>query len=140
MKHRLSPSQFKAMQGKKRKKKSHSEDDLQISCVSWFDKFIQPKNPHLKLFAVPNGGKRNIIEAARFKKMGVRAGVADLVLLNGYFDIVPETIFIELKTEKGKHSDNQKEFEAWCRKFGYRYITVRSLDGFMELISLFTRK
>ena len=136
---RMKASDFKKVAAK-RKKPSHKEDDLQISCVRYFDSKIQPKNPHLKLFAVPNGGKRNVIEAAKFKRMGVRAGIADLVLLNGYFDIVPETIFIELKTEKGKHSDNQKEFETWCCKFGYRYITVRSLDDFIALISLFTRK
>ena len=41
-----------------------------------------PKYPVLRisdfLFAIPNGGLRGVREAARFKRLGVKAGVADM--------------------------------------------------------------
>ena len=57
----------------------HKEDDLQMACVRWFD--LQFSVLSWALFHVPNGGFRNRHEAARFKAMGVRSGVPDLLLL-----------------------------------------------------------
>lgn len=47
----------------------HLEDKLQKACVKWFD-YAYPKY-RLTLHHSPNGGKRNSIEAAKFKQMGV---------------------------------------------------------------------
>ena len=55
------------------------EAGLQSSCIEWFN--LQFPKLKLLLFAVPNGGRRNKIEAANLKRQGVRAGVADLILL-----------------------------------------------------------
>ena len=52
--------------------------------------------PEQLLFAIPNGGERNIIVAARMKKEGVRAGVPDLFLA------APKGGFHGLLTEGGK--------------------------------------
>lgn len=57
----------------------HIEDQLQKSIVRWFD--LQYANLRHLLIHVPNGGYRNAVEAAKFKQMGVRAGVPDLILL-----------------------------------------------------------
>ena len=38
--------------------------------------------PGLVAWHTPNGGKRNAVEAARFKAMGVRPGVSDLVAVH----------------------------------------------------------
>lgn len=40
-----------------------------------------PKLPTKLLFAVPNGGSRNIIEAKNLKAQGIKSGVSDLLLL-----------------------------------------------------------
>ena len=80
----------------------HLEDDLQKAVCE-----------HLRLrahsgvvwFAVPNGGKRNVREAARMKRMGVTAGVADIILLhNGKF------FALELKALTGRISESQRAF------------------------------
>lgn len=57
----------------------HEESELQRSCVKWF----RYKYSNLKplLFAVPNGGFRNVREARIMKAEGVVAGVSDLILL-----------------------------------------------------------
>lgn len=54
---------------------NHPEDDLQRAVVSTL-----ALSPELRAIAVPNGGKRNIREAARLRAQGVRAGVSDLLV------------------------------------------------------------
>jgi hypothetical protein len=81
----------------------------------------------------PNGGKRNAIEAAKFKAMGVRAGFPDLILCiarHGYHGL-----FIELKTTKGRQSENQKYYEYLLEEQGYRYEVVRSIGDFQTIIN-----
>lgn len=63
-------------------KLQHREDSEQAALVEWAKLERIPKFTVLRvgdfLFAIPNGGKRGIREAARFKKLGVKPGVADL--------------------------------------------------------------
>jgi len=60
---------------------NHIEDNEQICLMEWAAA-QSGKFPELSLiFHIPNGGKRNAREAARFKRMGVKAGVPDLFLL-----------------------------------------------------------
>lgn len=76
-----------------------TEEQEQIALMAWA-KLYEPDYPQLKLlFHIPNGGKRNPREAARFKKAGVKPGVPDLFLpvsASGYHGL-----FIELKRTKG---------------------------------------
>lgn len=50
------------------------------------------------LFHIPNGGSRNIIEATKLKKMGVKAGVPDLQLIVPNGEV--HGLWIELKAQK----------------------------------------
>ena len=50
------------------------EHNLQIACVRWF-RLQYPK--HL-IYAIPNGGRRNVAVAAKLKAEGVLPGVPDL--------------------------------------------------------------
>lgn len=85
------------------------------------------------IFAVPNGGTRNPMEAQSLKASGVRAGVADLILL------LPggRAVFIELKTDIGKQSEHQKGFEGIVNKLGFEYYLCRNLEEFKKLVSGF---
>lgn len=80
------------------------------------------------LFAIPNGGQRNVIVAARLKAEGVRAGVPDLFLAVPAFGY--NGLFIELKKPKGgRVSDSQSEFISELAERGY---CVTVCHGFME--------
>ena len=119
------------MQPKRRKKPTHEEENRQQKCVSWFG--LQYPELERYLRHSPNGGKRNEREAARFKAMGTRAGFPDLLLLlpNNFYPFMG----IELKTEKGKQSDRQKEYQKLFEEIGAKYIIVRSLEEFMTEIN-----
>lgn len=77
--------------------------------------------PVLKwMFAIPNGGERNIIVAASMKAEGVKKGVSDICLpvpMCGYHGL-----FIEMKKlTGGKESKEQIEFGAFLTEQGYLY-------------------
>lgn len=91
----------------------HAEADFQIGVV----RFLRMAGHFV--FAVPNGGSRNIIEAANLKAQGVMAGVSDLILL-----LPHKVYFIELKNPngKGRQSPAQREFEDNVRAYGQEYL------------------
>lgn len=95
----------------------HLEDTEQIGLFQWAA-YQSGKYPELeRLFHIPNGGKRDAREAARFKQLGVKAGVPDLFLpaARGEF----HGLFIEMKAEKGKVSKNQREWLKALEGQGY---------------------
>ncbi len=109
----------------------HRESDLQIACVRWFA--MQYPRYRGLLFAVPNGGSRNRIEAARMKAEGMVTGVSDLILLvpRGHFG----ALCIELKTETGRLSPAQKEWLQWAEMNGNKCIVVRHIEQFIEEVN-----
>ena len=97
----------------KRKTIKHDEAALQTSIVLWFG--MQYPEFSGMLFAVPNGGRRDAREGARLKKEGVRAGVADLILLVPR----PNVLLLEVKVKGGKLSDAQKTWLAAAASLGH---------------------
>ena len=64
------------------------------------------KHRDFLIFAIPNGGTRNLIEAAYMKKQGVTPGVPDLQIL-----MPNDMVFVEMKRSKGgRVSAEQKGF------------------------------
>lgn len=97
--------------------KTQSESAEQIELFRWAG-YSRGKYPELELMHhIPNGGKRNEIEAARFKREGVLAGVSDIFLpvARGKF----HGLYIEMKARKGKVSDRQKWWIEEVSKQGY---------------------
>jgi hypothetical protein len=112
-------------------KKSMSESQIQQQMVKWFGY----KYPEYTLFAIPNGHKRNAITGAILKREGVVAGVADLFLMkanNKY-----NGLWIEVKTDKGKQSESQKEFERKALREGYKYVICKNIDQFIEEVETY---
>lgn len=109
--------------------RNKDESRLQQACVRWFD--LQYPQRSKLLFAVPNGGSRNEIEAAKMKREGVRAGVSDLIFLTPS----GTPIFLEFKTIKGKQSENQKAWETLVKMFGYEYYIIRDFEEFERIIN-----
>lgn len=103
-------------------KRGNQEQKLQIAVIN----YIRMAFPDILVFAVPNGGKRSLIEATMMKKMGVLAGVSDLLLFwqGGY-----GAIELKRPDKKAVMSDSQWGFaEAW-QKRGGKFACCNSLDG-----------
>lgn len=114
----------------------YAESDLQTACVRWFR--LQYPSLALCLFAVPNGGSRNLREAARMKGEGVTAGVADLILLvprGGY-----ASLCIEMKSAAGRQRPEQKAWQQAVEKAGNRYVVCRSFDEFRAVVDDYLSK
>jgi hypothetical protein len=106
----------------------HEESTLQIGCVRWF----RYQYPKLTLFAIPNGGNRNLVTASIMKREGVLAGVADLFL--AYPSKGFHGLWIEMKTTKGRQSPEQKQFQFLMECNGYEYVVCHSFDEFRSEI------
>lgn len=59
--------------------------------------------------------------------LGAHRGISDLIAVR---DGV--VLFIEIKTPKGRQSDDQKEFQANIEIHGGKYLLIRSLDEMVE--------
>lgn len=99
-----------------------TEHEIQKSVVRWFKKEF----PEYIIFSTNNEATYN---NSYFLESGVLQGVSDLVVI-----LPNKVLFIELKTERGKQSKSQKEFEAKITSLGYEYLIIRSLEDFKELI------
>ena len=95
----------------------HLESMEQIALFQW-SKLMQVQYPELSLLhSIPNGGKRNKIEAVRLKKEGALAGVSDIFLpvaRSGFHGL-----YIELKVKGGKLSESQEWWITETTKQGY---------------------
>lgn len=103
-----------------------SEHDHQVSLMRWIA-LSTPRYPVLGLiFAIPNGGARHIKVAAKLKAEGVKKGIPDLFFAypaRGYHGL-----FIELKTESGRVSKEQKEMIERLSKVGYKAVVCRGWE------------
>ena len=105
-----------------------SEHDIQKVCVDWF----RLKYPKYTIYAIPNGGERNKIVAAKLKAEGVLAGIPDLhipIAKQGFHGL-----YIEMKAGKNKPSDNQITIMDKFRNEGFRCEVCWSLDEFMKVV------
>ena len=84
-----------------------TEHQEQVMLFQWADWALRPN----LLYAIPNGGKRDIRTAAMLKAEGVKPGVPDIFLP------VPRGgkhgLYIELKRRRG--GTVSREQEAWMR-------------------------
>ena len=122
----------------------YEEDNLLMACVRWCDLYFKMKYPHLMvrqvdskkrvryiapLVHVANERATSLQAGARLKKKGVRAGVPDLELKipRGQF----ASMYSELKTEKGRMSENQKNWREFLEMHS-KYEVHRTLEEFQR--------
>jgi hypothetical protein len=84
-----------------------SEHLEQSYFVAWF----RQNYPDFWIFAIPNGGMREKMIAAKLKTEGVSSGVPDLY-------IPALKIWIEMKSATGKLSPVQKQWIEYLRNLG----------------------
>lgn len=129
------------------KKRRHAEGGLQRSVIHYLT--LLENQGKLTFFAVPNGEKRDAKTAAILKGQGVRAGVADIVVLrprmlhmwdrpggppgNGWREARP--VFLELKAPEGALSTAQKTWRTKVEGMGFSYFVIRSLNDLQEVFA-----
>lgn len=104
-----------------------TEDRLQQSCFMWFHN-TYPALRGLLCYNLNNSA--NAIAGARDKSMGLQAGRSDMVL---YYQC--HAYMIEFKTDAGKQSKGQIEWQAAIERQGFTYVIIRTLDEFKVCIS-----
>lgn len=109
----------------------HEEDRIQETFFSWIETCRYGDLPLRNFcFAIPNGGNRNVREAARFKKQGVLAGVADVFLA------IPKHgkcgLWIEFKFGDNRLSDEQSLFRRSMLSVNYEHVICYSFEDGQE--------
>lgn len=92
-----------------------TEHHHQVQFVTWFKRTY----PDTTIFAIPNGGKRGALTAAKLKMEGVLPGVPDICIAK---PVSPYAgLYIEMKKPtKGRLSKEQKDVIAKLQADGYR--------------------
>jgi hypothetical protein len=103
-------------------KRTYPERAIQCAIVKALKAHCGPQRAYF--YAIPNGGKRDVITAARLKAEGVAPGAPDLgfVLPGGV------AAFLEIKADKGRQSISQEFVEKQITKLGGRYAVAHSVD------------
>lgn len=109
-----------------------SESRIQYEIVSWYNNNFCLKfhDPQHFIFSVPNESKDRK-ETMIKKSMGLKAGVSDLIIIQP-----DKVLFVEVKTDTGRQSPKQKEFQSIVELMGYPYLIVRSLEDFKQQINI----
>jgi len=95
------------------------EADIQIACNDYL--ILLSKKYNFRHFHVPNEGKRSIWLHNRMKRMGLKSGCPDIIIE------YPEgrILYVELKTKKGRLSDNQKLWAVQSKALGTPHFIVQ---------------
>jgi hypothetical protein len=126
---------------------NHEESKLQRQCVAWF-RAQYPQYAMLLTHPINEGSGHTTTDRRRqgiHKAEGAVAGVPDLILFmhgrqhykeSGISMSKPASALgIEMKTAKGRQSQQQKDFQEVFEAAGYMYAVVRSIDEFRGLIN-----
>lgn len=108
-----------------------TEDRIQQEIIMYYRNHYQRLYVNCLIFSIPNGGLRDKRTAMLMKSTGLLSGASDLIVI--HFGVV---LFVELKTETGKQSDEQRAFELRVNQCGYPYYLIRSLEQFKQALSL----
>lgn len=104
--------------------------DIEHQIQKSFFEYISWKHLYLRndlaIFAIPNGGMRNIGTAIKLKAEGCTAGVFDCFLAKP--NKTKHGLWIEFKAGKNKLTENQKIFMECRLKDGYECKVCYNLD------------
>lgn len=103
----------------KRVKPRHLEDAFQEDVIRQARLMLRRE---VMFFHVPNGGKRNVREAAKLKRMGVLAGVPDLIFIRA-----GAVYMLELKAGKNDTTSIQDATIAALTEAGAQIAVCRDM-------------
>jgi hypothetical protein len=116
-----------------------TEHQEQVSVIAWWDRIYAPahKLDYRLLFAIPNGGERNVVAGAKLKAEGMRRGAPDLLLAIPKYEALATTtygLYIEMKRQDGYADKEQKDYHAVLRVEGYRVEVCRGSAAAIKVI------
>ena len=115
------------------------EHNEQVNLIKWWGLVCHQYNLDEKLlFAIPNGGQRNIITAKKLKNEGVRAGIPDLFLAvaRGGF----HGLFIEMKkADGGRLSKDQKSVSESLTAQGFAWALCHGWEDAKKCIERYLK-
>jgi hypothetical protein len=126
---------------------SRSEDSIQEAVLTWWNMACRGFGCDSRLLHhSPNGGTRRVREAMKFKRMGVRAGFPDLFLAvprelkvpvgKGVVEVRSfHGLFVEMKSENGRLSLEQKAFHPLLEAQGFAVMTAWSFEEAVTYIT-----
>jgi len=107
------------------------EEALQLAVMDYVSTQRLEQRGKCAIFHVANEkGGRSYAEMAVRKALGVRAGVADLIVMRPG----GKAAAIELKAPGNYPTKAQRQFHADCQRFGWPYFVVRSLEQFEDAL------
>lgn len=109
--------------------RSQPEHQIQAAIVEFWN--LRGRRD-LDLFAIPNGGIRNIVTAKKLKREGVRSGVPDMCVVLDQGRVG----WLECKAPKGRLSDEQKELAKRWQARGHLYAIVRDVRDAAIVLTL----
>lgn len=115
-------------------RRRNPEECVQRALVAW----LEMCRPDLWFHHTPNGGGRSRAEAGILKATGVKAGVADLQII----DRAGRVLWVEVKApacrvtgrRAGRLSDSQRDFRAAMEARGHHFAIAWSLDDLQRAI------
>jgi len=122
------------------------EHDEQSGVFLWAGWMLRDFPDLRWMFAIPNGGHRNMLVAKKMKAEGVKPGVPDIFLpvpRHGYHGL-----FIEMKTQdnrpktqksKGGLSDLQREWVTALRDRNYKVVVAYGRDEAVTEITTYLK-
>lgn len=120
----------------KRSTKEQKEAEIQHIIFAWAKHHRICRH---YLFAIPNGGSRNLVEAYHLKQQGVKKGVSDMML--AYPANGAHGLWIELKrNRKAKLTPEQERWLEEMNKLGYVAKVAYGFDDCCLIIEDYLRK
>jgi hypothetical protein len=114
---------------------NHPEADLQIQVADLLRLYEKPRR--LVFTSVPNElmgkakGSAGLAKMARFRRMGLRSGVSDLIVVRA-----GRAYFLELKSKAGVVSDAQRKFMDDAILAGAEYAVARTFEQAVDVLQI----
>ena len=114
------------------------EHRMQVALFKWAQAATCTRPELGLMFAVPNGGLRDIVTARKLKDEGVKRGVPDVILpvARGGF----HGLFIENKSKGRKPRDDQRKWAEKLQQQGYMAVccddlmlAIKTITDYLEM-------
>ena len=105
--------------------RAHPEQQLQQAAAELLSRIL----PDTVLWTAIGHGGGGRVRGAILKSMGLRAGVADLLI--SWSDPYIRVLWIEMKSKRGLLRPEQKEFRRLVTGLGHGYVVIRSLENLL---------